>query len=401
MKVDLHPASAPSQGAQQVCDAPAPSTDVAQAPSFTFARDGMALLASGVQQRITLPAGDDDQARDLLQRAIQKALDAARRAGQDKPMVVGALPFDPRSPSCLFVPRSWRWQPQPKAQPSSATGPRLIGETTVPDAPQFQQAVRSTLARIAGGDLQKAVLAACQHLHFDGPLDAARIGQNLRTHDAHGYHFSLPLPAGGTLLGASPELLVQKQDGELLLLPLAGSAPRHPQADADARSAATLQQSAKDQHEHALVVQDIAARLAPLCSALQVPEAPALLATPNVWHLATRIRGRLRDPATSVLQLACQLHPTPAICGTPTSRARDWIQQIEPFERGWYSGAVGWCDSRGDGQWALAIRCGIVQGNSVRLYAGAGIVAGSDPGTEWQEVHNKLSRMRRACGLAA
>ena len=114
-----------------------------------------------------------------------------------------------------------------------------------------------------------------------------------------------------------------------------------------------------------------------------------------------RLHGRLIDPQMSALQLACRLHPTPAVCGTPTDQAHKLIRFVEPFERGLFTGMVGWCDSRGDGEWVVTLRCGIVEREVVRLFAGAGIVEASQPEAEWAETQTKLKTMLNACGLAA
>lgn len=123
------------------------------------------------------------------------------------------------------------------------------------------------------------------------------------------------------------------------------------------------------------------------------------MSTDTLWHLGTPIAGRLNGSEASVLSLACQLHPTPALCGYPTDLARQFIREQEPFRRALFSGIVGWCDSQGNGEWAVVIRCGVLDGHHVELFAGAGIVAGSDPAMEWAETGTKLGTMLKALGL--
>jgi isochorismate synthase len=181
--------------------------------------------------------------------------------------------------------------------------------------------------------------------------------------------------------------------------PLAGSAARSPDPAEDQRRASALLVSAKDRHEHAIVADAVAAALRPYCRHLDVPAAPSLRHTRTMWHLASHISGELADPSMSALALACALHPTPAVCGDPLPLARAAIAEIEPFDRGFFTGMVGWCDASGDGEWAVTIRCAEVADRSLRLFAGAGIVAGSDPEHELAETTAKLQTMLDALGI--
>jgi isochorismate synthase len=182
--------------------------------------------------------------------------------------------------------------------------------------------------------------------------------------------------------------------------PLAGSARRLPDAGEDREAADRLRTSDKNRREHAMVVEAIFDVLAPYCRDLSAPPAPELVSTSTLWHLATPIRGTLRDPSVSSLELACALHPTPAVCGLPRAAAAEAIRMIEPFDRGFYSGAVGWCDGNGDGEWHVTIRCAEIAGSTARLYAGAGIVAGSDPDEEVAETATKFMALLGALGVA-
>ncbi|WP_280501643.1 chorismate-binding protein, partial [Nocardia farcinica] len=166
-----------------------------------------------------------------------------------------------------------------------------------------------------------------------------------------------------------------------------GGPPRR----AHAALAAGLLASAKNREEHSYVVDWLAGILAPLCAELDIPDAPRLVRTHDVWHLATPITGRLRDPSVTALDLAVLLHPTPAVCGTPTAAALEAITRDEG-DRGFYGGAVGWCDAGGDGAWLVAIRCAELSADrrSLRAYAGGGIVAASQPREELDETTAKL-----------
>ena len=184
--------------------------------------------------------------------------------------------------------------------------------------------------------------------------------------------------------------------------PLAGSAPRSPDPDEDARRGEALASSAKDLREHALVVDRVAERLAPYCTSLDVPAAPSVTRTASMWHLGTRIEGALRDPAPTSLQLAEALHPTPAVCGEPTDAARAAIEELEEFARGFYTGLVGWCDADGDGEWAVTIRCAEVAGRAVRaVRRRRGRRRAPVPRRSWRRPSAKFRTLLSALGLEA
>lgn len=190
-------------------------------------------------------------------------------------------------------------------------------------------------------------------------------------------------------VGATPELLVRASAGALDTLALAGTTARTGTPAADDAAAAALLASTKDRAEHDLVVAALRARLAPLCADLALPAVPEVRALPTLLHLATPVRGRLRE-GVSFLAAAQALHPTPAVGGWPSAEAARWLADREPLDRGWYGGCVGWIGPDGDGTLAVAIRSALLDGPRAHLYAGAGIVAASDPGAEWDETSLKL-----------
>ena len=202
---------------------------------------------------------------------------------------------------------------------------------------------------------------------------------------------------GRVFLGASPERLVSRRGSLVETDALAGTAKRG--AD-DASIERSLLESAKDRHEHALVVRAIAEVLGPWSSSLDVPDEPRIRSLRNVFHLWTPIRAVFREDK-HVLALVDALHPTPAVAGTPRDRATSWIATHEPSARGWYTGAVGWIDAAGDGDFAVAIRAGVVGPEDVWLYAGAGLVEGSDPLAEYAETRAKQAPMLAALGIQA
>jgi len=372
-------------------EAPCGISPVNPAASFYFSSGPRELIASGLGRAITVPAAGADRPESALQQAVAEGLKRAKAAGQDNPIVVGAIPFSGSEPSCLYIPERYEWRDKRAAAASFAPLPTLLARTTTPDGDGYKSGVRRAAAACDGKPLSKVVLSAMQELVFAHEVDANSIFQRLRAQQERGYQFLLPLADAGLWLGASPELLISKQGARIVSNPLAGSARRMDEPGAA--------HSAKDHHEHAPVTRKIAAKLGPLCAELEVPARPSLISTKTLWHLSTRIEGRLQDPAISALQLACLLHPTPAVCGYPTAPARDLIAAIEPFKRRFFSGMVGWCDLEGNGEWAVALRCGEVHGKCVRLYAGAGIINSSNPDCEWAEIQTKFGTMLRACGV--
>ncbi|MCE7082449.1 isochorismate synthase [Streptomyces sp. ST2-7A] len=322
--------------------------------------------------------------------------------GNTPVLVMGAVPFDADRPAALAVPAELRTAPPPEGDPLialPADRPVLRGEwrlRPVPEPARYTAAVTEAVRRMRAGDFHKVVLARTLELDADQPPDLPAVLERLARRDPTGHTFALPTGPGRTLLGASPELLLSRTGDRVVANPLAGSVPRGPDLAEDVRRAARLLDSPKDLHEHAVVVADIRAALEPWCEHLEIPGRPGLVRTAGMWHLSTTVTGTLRAPFPTSLELAGALHPTPAICGTPTPVARRVIGELEPFDRGWFTGMVGWQDVRGDGEWVVTIRCAEAEGNGVRLYAGAGIVADSDPEAETAETGAKFRTLLRA-----
>lgn len=258
-----------------------------------------------------------------------------------------------------------------------------------PDA--YERAVAEAVQRIQRGTLSKVVLARTIRVEAGRTLDPRELLKHLRAVEPNAYSFAVDSGEGRTLVGASPELLISRFGNEIRANPLAGSAPRAGDPVEDRENAERLGSSPKDRQEHAIVVEDVFRALHPLCRQLTYDLEPQLLATANVWHLSTRFRGALKDPGVTALDLVRALHPTPAVCGEPRDEAMRTIRELEPVPRGAYAGAVGWMDAEGDGVWALALRCAELDGGTARLFAGAGIVADSDPAAELDETERKFS----------
>ncbi|MGP4017122.1 isochorismate synthase DhbC [Saccharopolyspora sp. 5N708] len=380
--------------------------------SFLFSAPRGVLLARGVAA--TVPK--TQCAREELPRRVADFLGSATEFGRRNPLVVGAVPFGENLPAHLVLPEE-----VVRATPLNVVVPRPPRGATpnyhvraVPAAAEYELGVGRVLRRLADGELSKVVLARSLELTAGEPIDVRDVLCNLALADPSSYTFAVDLPRRGedgtrdnfgpqpplrrTFLGASPELLVSRRGLRVRSNPMAGSRPRSADPVEDQRLATELSNSDKDRREHAAVVDAVVQTLRPFCQDLQV-SGPTVISTAAMWHLATEITGELRDPATSSLEIAHALHPTPAVCGTPPQRAREVIAETEPFERGYYAGMVGWCDAAGDGEWVVAIRCADIEDDVLRLYAGAGIVAGSEPADELAETSAKFRTALSAMGL--
>lgn len=317
--------------------------------------------------------------------------------GRRDVIAAGAITFD--AASCrITLCDEVRWAGPLGTRACFRCGNMTWQITQVPAEEDYLKAVRVARDRIAAGELDKAVLSRTLELIGQQPVTVTELLLHLGGRGAHTY--AVPLGAGETLIGASPELAVARHGRTVTANPLAGSARRNPANPREDRAIADrLLMSAKDRHEHRLVVDAVTAALEKHCDHLHVPE-PTLLATPTMWHVSTPISGRLASPAATAMELAAALHPTPAVCGTPTAAARALIAELEGgmgVDRGFYSGLVGWQDAAGDGEWAIALRGGVLESPTrLRLHAGAGIVAASDPDAELAETSAKFLTMLRA-----
>jgi menaquinone-specific isochorismate synthase len=329
------------------------------------------------------------------------------------PVLFAGVAFDPAAGTSVFVvPEvvvgrrdgvTWLTTAGDAAPPLRATAPaaddvppRLRYADGALGAAGWCAAVASAVERITAGELAKVVLARELLVSADAPLDPRSLLRRLaeRFPDCWTY-------AVDGLLGATPELLLRRTGRQLSARVLAGTAPRGAGADDD-RLAAALLGSAKDRAEHALAVESLTSALQPYCTTLSAPDEPELLTLANVRHLATDVRGTQRRSGprgrAGLLDLVAAVHPTAAVCGTPAAEAAALIRELEGMDRGRYAGPVGWLDSRGDGEFGLALRCAQLSPDrtSARLFAGCGIVAGSDPAAELAETQAKFAAVRTA-----
>lgn len=322
-------------------------------------------------------------ARELLRRFDSERGEAG--------IVVGAIPFDPARPARFHIPATVEWD----AAPSPAR-PQRLNPGTSPHVDDFgyRAGVASALRGIDAGLLRKVVLARSIDLVAEEEIDVDAVFAGLDRAKLSGYSFRVGLGEEGTLVGASPELVVSVTGSRLRSHPLAGSAPRA-QGAADDVARDALAASAKDLGEHRLLVDALRTGLAPFTTELSVPAKPSVLATEQLWHLGTAISGELLPGGTS-LDIAYAVHPTPAVCGVPQDVAADLVRILEPVDRGFYAGLVGWMNVEGEGEWVLALRCGLVRGSRIRVHAGAGVVAGSTPDGEHAETAAKFGTVLAA-----
>ncbi len=328
-------------------------------------------------------------------------------------VVFGSVAFDPAAGTSVFVVpevvvgrrarAAWMTtigspsRPDPASATRAEAPGRLRYADGALDPASWCAAVAAAVRRIGEGELAKVVLARDLLVTADVPLDTRRLLDRLAARFPDCWTFAVD-----GLLGATPELLLRRTGRELSSRVLAGTAPRGAGAD-DERLAAALLGSAKDRSEHALAVDSLVRALEPYCSELSAPEEPSLLTLANVRHLATDVTGTQRRSgrrgAASLLDLVAAVHPTAAVCGTPPDRAAALIGELEGMDRGRYAGPVGWLDTRGDGEFGLALRCAQLSPDdpaSARLFAGCGIVAGSDPAAELAETQSKFAAFQAA-----
>jgi menaquinone-specific isochorismate synthase len=368
-----------------------------------WSHDGVSLAGRGVAARV--PVDDVEAMLD----AIEVDEDGVDGPGTGA-VAIGALPFLPTPAATLTIPEQilgcrrdgcvWStiigapYAPRPgpaAARPAHLRSPSGFRLTAVPAHDDWCASVTEAVARIDAGDLEKVVLARAVEVEADGPLDITEILRRLRLLFPSCMVFSVD-----GFVGASPELLVARLGLDVRAQPLAGTIARSGDPATDERLAGALLASPKDRREHGLVVDAVAAALGPVCEWIDVPSTPAIVPLRNVAHLGTTVRGRLAVPAPSALALARELHPTPAVAGTPTRAALRLLGELERTARGHYAGPVGWVDGRGNGEWAVGIRSAQVAGSRARLMSGVGIVAGSDPDEELAETQLKLQALLAA-----
>jgi isochorismate synthase len=273
----------------------------------------------------------------------------------------------------------------------NARGPEIQVQADRPHGRYLGQ-VKASLEAIDAGMFEKVVLARSLEVRADEDFDLASFLVCLR--ETYPSCTTLAVREGDTwFISATPERLVCLYDGEVSTAAVAGSAPRGRSYDEEAQHSALLLESEKERLEHEVVKQSICAALSESCGSLEGPDQPRLLKLEGIQHLETPLRGSLLEKwrgELGVLDLVGALHPTPAVGGAPSATALHWLEQNEALDRGWYAGPVGYLDANGDGEFRVALRSALLCGSHARLFAGAGIVAGSEPERELAETRLKL-----------
>lgn len=276
---------------------------------------------------------------------------------------------------------------------------RTCRSTELPAAQDWKDLVSRATGRIRAGEFEKVVLAREVRVTASDPFDLPAAVDRLRGANPGTTLFAVDHEEY-TFLGATPEYLVRVADRTVHALGLAGTTPRGATRDQDEALGRELVESAKIQHEHAVVVTMLRRALADGCADVTAETPPQVVKLANVQHLSTKVQGRLADDSTAgILDFVERLHPTPALGGHPRAEALSWLADNEGLDRSWYAGVVGWADATGQGQFAVAIRSALLDGSVASLYAGCGLVADSDPEAEYAETCAKLRPMMAALGI--
>lgn len=395
---------------------PDPGSLIDYAPEedlITWIRDGEGMVAWGVAAQAHFEGNDSfAQAERWWSEILRNAAirDEAKVSGSGL-VAFGSFGFNPSSDaSTLTIPsmilgkrgdKAWITSigfdsVAPRPELSRQDSPRhpgtvSFGSGSIPDS-DWTKLVEGAIKRIQSGELDKVVLARDLCARLENKLDVRWPLKNLSANYPNCWTFKV-----GNFFGASPEMLVRRERGLVASRILAGTIRRTGDDERDLTLAATLARSSKDLEEHEYAVRSVAEALEPHCASMNVPESPFVLHLPNVMHLATDVTGVAHDSATA-LSLAAALHPSAAVGGTPRDKALEVIREFEGMNRGPYAGPVGWINSDGDGEWAIGLRSATIEdeGRTVRLFAGCGIVADSNPSDELAESNAKLIPVRES-----
>jgi menaquinone-specific isochorismate synthase len=380
------------------------------AAPYSWVRGGEGLVGWGEYASIKVSGKDRfDQVRTWWHQQLETfSVSNAVHGSGTGPVLFTSFSFDRNEESIAVIPRviigqkgenSWITWVGDSAQPAIPdTAPTYVKqdfhwrEGTLSET-QWESRVAQAIAKIDKTEIEKVVLARDLIAATDTEIDVRPILNSL----AHDYPATWVFSVDG-LIGATPELLLRLSRGMVTSRVLAGTIPKTGDDARDLALAGSLARSSKDLEEHEYAVRSVAEALEPFCSSTNVPDAPFVLHLANVMHLATDVTGALLESKHHVdaFALLKSLHPSAAVCGTPRNIAFDLIDEIEGMNRGRYAGPVGWIDARGDGELGIALRSGQVTGNEIRIFAGCGIVAGSDPAVELAESSAKFAAMKSA-----
>ena len=377
---------------------------------LTWVRGGDGLVGWGSYATTTVSGPNRfSDARTWWHKELEKlAISDSVHASGTGPILFTSFSFDPDEESVLVIPKilvgmrngiSWiTWignEPQPALLKRSAdlADARFSWGDGSLSPEEWQLRVASAIKEIEETELEKVVLARDLKASSDHAIDARKILLNLSREYPSTWIFSV---AG--LVGATPELLIRLSRGMVTSRVLAGTISKTGDDEKDLALAASLARSSKDLEEHEYAVRSVANALDQFCTSTNVPESPFVLHLSNVMHLATDVTGALIESKNGVdaFTVLEKLHPSAAVCGTPTIIAAELIKKTEGMSRGRYAGPVGWLDASGDGELCIALRCGQIIENEIQIFAGCGIVAGSNPEVELSESNAKFAPMRSA-----
>ena len=380
--------------------------------STAWIRSGDGLVGFGVYKKLEVSGADRfKDARNWWSAEVANfSIHNNVHGSGTGPILFTSFAFDENQPSVLIIPqivvgqkngKSWiTWigeqsQPDISQLKNAAISGEITWDTGSISEDKWRNQVAAAISAIKADQLEKVVLARDISAQSSTQIDARQLIKRLEIEYPSTWLFLVD-----GLVGATPELLVRLSKSLVTSRVLAGTIRKTGDEDRDLALAASLAKSSKDLEEHEYAVRSVADALAPFCSSTNVPESPFVLHLSNVMHLATDVTGVLNDSAkpTDIFTLISELHPSAAVCGTPTNKAKDLINKLEEMNRGRYAGPVGWIDVHGDGEIAIALRCGQLTDDkkSIRIFAGCGIVAGSDPEKEYAERQAKLMPMRTA-----
>jgi menaquinone-specific isochorismate synthase len=380
------------------------------AQPFAWVRSGEGLVGWGVHATTTVSGPHRfADARHWWQKQLEGfAVTNTVHGNGTGPVLFTSFSFSPDDVSVLVIPKvivgkkgdkSWiTWigsEPQPVLNSVAPPLPKLsvTWDKDINGAEKWKSRVQTAIDRIATQELDKVVLARDAVGNSQSPIDPRSILRTLAEEYPSTWNFCV-----SGLVGATPELLLRLTKSMVTSRVLAGTISKTGDDERDLALAASLARSSKDLEEHEYAVRSVADAIEPFCTSINVPESPFVLHLANVMHLATDVTGALAETLAHVdaFTILEQLHPSAAVCGTPRPQAGALISEIEAISRGRYAGPVGWIDAAGDGELGIALRCGQIKGDSIRIFAGCGIVAGSDPVKELAESEAKFVPMRSA-----
>jgi len=380
---------------------------------LSWVRGNEGLVGWGIYASTTVTGRDRfEKAREWWHQQLETfSVDNAVHVSGTGPVLFTSFSFDRNNESVLVIPKvtvgqknaeSWiTWigdspQPQLVETPFSISQSEITYSDGSISTSEWTERVAEAIKRIDQSSVDKVVLARDIRGTSTVDIDARAILKKLALEYPSTWTFSV-----GGLVGATPELLLRLSRGMVTSRVLAGTIPKTGDDEKDLALAGSLARSSKDLEEHEFAVRSVADALEPFCSSTNVPESPYVLHLANVMHLATDVTGALTETKQRVdaFSLLKSLHPSAAVCGTPRNIAFDIIDEIEGMNRGRYAGPVGWIDASGDGELGIALRSGQIQGREIRIFAGCGIVSGSDPEKELEESAAKMLAMRSALQL--